>query len=205
MLFRSAVIYHVSDWGTGIKDVFADRFVELGGEIVAEEGTPQTARDYRTQLSKVKAANPDYIYAPTYPGGATALLKQAKEMGLTNKFLSGDAWSDTKLHTDVNGLGFDMQYVESKTNVSDEFKSKLLAKVGGEQVPLCATQSYDATYVLAEALKESGTNAEDLAEAIRDTVYDGVSGHIEFDGNGDLTTASYVVKRITNGSSAEVE
>src|SRR3989344_6505412 len=57
---KVAVMYHISDYGTGIKNVFVARFKELGGEVVAEEGAEQTATDYRTQLTKIMAANADY-------------------------------------------------------------------------------------------------------------------------------------------------
>src|SRR3989344_7061766 len=95
---KIAVIYHISDWGTGIKEIFEARFKELGGQIVAENGEPQIARDYRTDLSKTKAANPDYIYSPTYPEGGTALLKQAKELGIKTKFLRPAPWGGPPLN-----------------------------------------------------------------------------------------------------------
>ena len=203
---KIAVLYHESEWGTGIKEVFIKRFEELGGQIVFEEGTPQTARDYRTQLTKIKSAQPDYIYTPTYTEGATVLLKQAKEMGIKTKFLGGDAWGDPKLQKDVSGLG-DILYIEAKVKDSDEFKSKLIAKTGGDSAPTCSPQSYDAAYILKAAIEKAGgiSGPDKLADTLRATKYEGVSGHIEFDQNGDLTSANYVVKRIANGTATLVQ
>ena len=202
---KVAVLYHISDYGTGIKDVFEQEFKTLGGEIVAEEGTVQTATDYRTQLSKIKSANPDYIFSATYPQGGTAMLKQAKELAIKTKFLGSDAWGDNKLWADVSGLGEDLLYTNPKVNSSDDFRTKLLAKTGGKEIPLCAPQAYDAAYILAGALKSSGTDPDKFADALRATKYDGVSGHIEFDQNGDLVGASYVVMRIANDTATEVK
>ncbi|OGG54033.1 hypothetical protein A2764_01130, partial [Candidatus Kaiserbacteria bacterium RIFCSPHIGHO2_01_FULL_55_79] len=202
---KIAVIYHISDWGTGIKEIFEARFKELGGQIVAENGEPQIARDYRTDLSKTKAANPDYIYSPTYPEGGTALLKQAKELGIKTKFLGADAWGDPQLYKDVNGLGLDLLYTTGKASSPESFKAKLLTKTGGDQVPIGAPQAYDAVYIIAQALKTAGTDPDKLADAIRATKYDGVSGHIEFDENGDLTAAEYTVNRIAGGTSTLVQ
>ena len=39
---KVAVLYHVSDWGTGIKNVFEVRFKELGGQIVDAPMDTQT-------------------------------------------------------------------------------------------------------------------------------------------------------------------
>ena len=202
---KVAVVYHISDWGTGIRDVFEKHFRELGGEIVADEGTQQTDRDYRTALSKIKAAGPDLIYAPLYAEGGTVMLKQAKEIGLAIKFLGGDAWGDLKLQKDIATLGGDVRYIESEVPESDTFKAKLTAKTGGNTVPLCAPQTYDAVKILANALKEAGTDPDKLAAAVRSTKYDGVSGHVEFDRNGDKTEATYVVKKIAGGTAAPIQ
>lgn len=200
-----AILYHNNDWGMGIKDVFVRRFQELGGKIVVEEGATQTETDYRTQLSKIATAKPDHIYAPTYPAGGTILLKQASDMGLRVPVLGGDAWSDTKFQADVAGIPFDILFAQSKPGSDSSFSSKLLAKTGGQEVPLCAPQAYDATYVLADALKRAGTDPDRLADAIRATNRTGVSGRISFDQNGDMTSASYVVMRVKNGSITEAQ
>lgn len=202
---KIAVIYHISDWGTGIKTVFEQRFKELGGQIVAEAGEPQTATDYRTDLSKAKAANPDYIYAPTYPQGGTALLKQASELGIKAKFLGADAWDDPQLAKDATNLGLDIVYTVGKTQATDAFKSKLSTKTGSNDVPIGAPQAYDAVYMLAQAIKTAGTDPDKLADALRATKYDGVGGHYEFDQNGDLTVANYQVKRMANGTATVVQ
>jgi len=201
-----AVISHISDYGTGIKNVFETEFRALGGTIVDDEALLQTATDYRTELAKIKSAKPDYIYAAMYPAGATAMAKQMKELGITTKILGGDAWGDTKLFADVQSLGLDIKYTTAKENSSDAFKAKILAKIGGQEVPECAAQAYDGTYILANALKSAGTSDPDaIANAMRATKYDGVAGHYEFDQNGDVTNANYVVMRIADGKSTLVQ
>lgn len=201
---KVAILYHISDWGSGLREVFEKRFKELGGTIVLIEGTKQDNKDYKTQLAKVKAAQPDYIYAPMYPEGSIAALNQAKELGITTKMLGGDAWADTKLQKEISGKG-DYLYTEPVSAYPEDFKAKVLAKTKGEQVPICTGNAYDNVKMIAEVLKSAGTDPDKMTEALRATKYDGVSGHIEFDKNGDVTTSAYVVKRITNGKSEEVK
>ena len=201
---KVAVIYHISDYGTGIKNVFIERFKELGGEIVAEEGAEQTATDYRTQLTKIKAAKPDYIYSPLYPAGATAMFKQAKEMNIATKFLGGDALSDTKLQADVKSLGLNIMFTQIKSDIPAEFNSKIAAKTGGTQVPVYSATAYDVVYLLSNALK-TADSGQALGTAIRATNYDGVSGHIQFDQNGDVAGSGYTVYKFENGSATLVE
>jgi branched-chain amino acid transport system substrate-binding protein len=202
---KIAILYHISDYGTGIKEVFAKRFTELGGQVVLEEGTPQDARDYKTQLSKINAANPDYIYAPMFPDGATVMVDQYKSLGLKAKIFASDSWDDTKLQVAIKGKA-EVLYTVPKTAESAEFSSKLIAKYPDSKVTTCVPQAYDAVKVYAEAVKSAeGTDPDKIQAALRDLNYSGVSGKIDFDENGDVTVANYIIKRIQNGSSVEVK
>lgn len=200
-----AVFYHISDWGTGIKDVFIKRFTDLGGKIVLEEGAPQEATDYRTPLSKLKAVKADLIYAPMYPNGGEVFVKQAFDLGIKTPMFGGDGWDDPKFQKAVNGKG-SILYTASLSLISDEFKAKMRTKTGSDQIPVTTTNAYDNVKILAQVLAKSGDSDTDKIQSeLRKVNYDGVSGLISFDQNGDLKTANYVVKRIQNGSSVEVK
>ncbi len=197
---RVAILYHISAYGTGIKDVFVKRFKELGGTILDIEGVPQTTIDYRSQLTKIKELNPDLIYSPMYPGGSIAALTQANQLGIKTTFLGADGWGDLNLQKKVSGKGKFLYTSVSSPNLSKNLKQKILAVSGETGIPACSTQAYSAVQILANALKQVGTNPNKLAKALHTTNYNGVSGHISFDKNGDLTNAKYVIKQIKNGS-----
>ncbi len=201
---KVAVVYHVTDWGNGLRNKFAARFKELGGEIVAEEGSPQDNKDYRTSLTKVKGLKPDLVYAPLYPDGGIAFMKQFAELGMKTKVYAGDAWADPKLIAEVSGKG-DVIFSEVVMPKSDEFNAKVLAKTGGKAVPICAAQSYDNIKLLAQVMTKFGTDPDKVAEALHGVQYKGVSGDVSFDQNGDLTVAQYVVKKIEGGKGIEVK
>ena len=201
---RVAILYHISDWGTGIKDVFTKRFVELGGEVVVSEGASQETRDYRTQLSKINDVRADYLYMSMYVEGSLAAVDQAVKLGVKSKILGTDTWSDPKFVDQVN-RGVSVTYVGSTGVSNDEFKKKILAKTGLRDLPICAGQAYDAVTVLANAVEKVGTNPDKLQGAIRAENFQGVSGPIAFDQNGDVTSAQYVVKRIENGKIVDVK
>jgi len=202
---KVAIGYHISDWGTGIKEIFETRFKELGGQVVAEEGAPQDARDYRTLLGKLKAAKPDLIYLPTYPDGGIVAITQANELGIKTKIFGGDGWDDPKFVKAVSGKGDLIFSVAATREPAGEFRQKVLAKTNGEQVPLCAPQAYDNLKMLAEVMKKVGLDPDKMQAELRSMHYDGVSGSISFDKNGDLTTVAYVVKRIENGTVVEIK
>ena len=201
---KVAIIYHISDWGTGLRDVFTARFTELGGTIVLDEGTPQEARDYRTQLTKLKNVEADYLYAPVYAEGGIVLINQMNQLGIKTKVLAGDTFGDLKLQKEVSGKA-DILYTQTVTPESSDFLAKLAAKTGVEQMPLCAPQAYDAVKVMAVAANKVGLDPDKLADAIRTSNYAGVSGPISFDANGDLTSAQYKVSRVIDGKSIDLQ
>jgi branched-chain amino acid transport system substrate-binding protein len=142
---KIAIIYHISDWGTGIKNVFVNEFEKLGGKVVDVEGTPQDARDYRTQIAKIKASGFDALYIPVYSDGGTALVKQLADAKIpTSKILGPEVFNDPKFLTDTKGVADGIIVTASKISPSEEFKSKLLAKTGGKEVPICVPEAYDA-------------------------------------------------------------
>ena len=85
---RQRVIYLTTSWGQGLKDEFVAKFATQGGQVVAIEACKEGDRDLRAQLTKVKAANPEALYAITQGQEGGALLRQAKELALTH----ADLW-----------------------------------------------------------------------------------------------------------------
>ncbi len=199
-----AILYHISDWGTGIKDVFNKRFIELGGRVVLTEGTASEVRDYKTQLSKVKAESPDYLYMPMYTDGALVATQQLQDLNIKVKILGADAWSDPKFVRGVN-RNADIIYIGSSASPTDKFRSKLSAKIPNDEIAICAPQAYDAADALFKAFKAVGTDPDEVSEFLHNLSFDGASGPISFDNNGDIVHVSYVVKRIKDGQAIEIK
>ena len=61
-----AVLYINNDYGIGFKDEFEKTVKSLGSKIVSQESFAQGATDFRTQLTKIKAASPEGIVVLGY-------------------------------------------------------------------------------------------------------------------------------------------
>jgi branched-chain amino acid transport system substrate-binding protein len=114
-----------------------------------------------------------------------------------------DAWADPKLYKEASGKA-DILFAGPQTPDNKDFDAKMLAKTGSSQVGVCVPEAYDAMNLIAKTIATSGTNPDSFASTLRSMVYDGISGKISFDQNGDLASASYVVKRIANGIATQV-
>jgi branched-chain amino acid transport system substrate-binding protein len=202
-----AIIYINNEFGTALRDAVRSEAEKLGGKIVAEESYAQNDQDFRSQLMKIKAKNPDAFFIGGYQEQAS-IIKQANELGLKTKFLAGPPFENQKL---IEGLGklaegviypyhFLAQTSNPKTiNYMEAYKNKFGVETGG-----FAPLMYDAVYILADSLKQCGVDTNCIKAALYSTNYDGVTGLVKFDSNGD-PIIPIIVKTVKNGRFVKYE
>jgi branched-chain amino acid transport system substrate-binding protein len=196
---KAAVIYVQNDWGQGIRDVFVPRFRELGGLVVFDEGITQDSRDLRTPISKAKEADPDFVYFVVYPANGVVGLKQLKELGLNVTVLAGDAFETDEVITSEGAEG--TLYTLGKINAPEDFKARV-ENATGKKFNLVSPLAYDAINILANIMKEVGTDQKKIRDAPEDVSHEAVAFPlIEFDAEGDLKEVEFEVKLITGGKS----
>ena len=95
---KAAVLYDVSDdYSQGLREFFIQNFKKSGGTIVADESFKSGDVDFRPQLSKIKAANPDIIFMPYFFKEVALSANQARELGMTQVLMGGDGWPSEQL------------------------------------------------------------------------------------------------------------
>ena len=195
-----AVLYCLSDWCVGVAEVFKKTFPELGGAVLIEESYEQTNRDLRTQLTKIKQTSPELIYFVGYTEASIVGLKQIKELGIEAKILGADAWDDPKISEQAGEAAEGLMYTMPFSPLTKEFKTAMEAKTGGKELTVCTPQAYDAVNIIAEIMKKVGTDSEKIKDELyKVEEYEGVSGIITLDENGDLAAASYIIKTVKDG------
>jgi len=204
---KIAILYGKSSWGNGVKDVFVQRFNELGGTIIATEGYEQTSRDLRTQLTKIKSVNPELVYFLGYTEASIPGMKQAREIGLDVSFFGGDVWDDSKIWTDVGSAGEGAMYSVVYAPLNSDFKAKMKNSVGSDEITICTPQAYDAVKLIAKVIEKVGTDAEAIKNELYKTSYTGgvSASEITFDSNGDPVGANFIVKVVRNGEAIEAK
>jgi branched-chain amino acid transport system substrate-binding protein len=198
---KVAVLYVKTDYGSGVDKVFVEKFKQLGGQILSDEGYEQTARDFRTQISKIKASGPDLVYFIGYTEASVPFLKQASDQKLGVTLYGADAWDDTKLFEQAGAAGEGVMYTVAAPSKSQSFKDKMKAKLGTEEVIACSAPAYDAVKLLKQVMEKVGTDSTAIKNELYKTTYTGgVSAEsLSFDKNGDITKADYVIKTVKNG------
>jgi branched-chain amino acid transport system substrate-binding protein len=139
--------------------------------------------DFSAILAKVKAADPDVFYIPTYYDKLNLIGAQAKQKGITTPLLGGDGWDspDTDLAA-ADGGYYTNHYSPADTRpIVQDFVSRYEDRFGAVPDALAAL-SYDATNILFASIESAGTDDPTaVAKAMERIAYMAVSGLITFD------------------------
>lgn len=197
-LRTAATIYTTSDYNYALQDVFKTEFERLGGSVVAQETYAADAKDFRTQLTKIKTKNPEALYVVPYGEGGL-VLKQAKELGVRAKVFASETIASKEVVAAAAGAADGVIYAtpgfDSENPKSKLFLEKFKAKYGKEpSIAVIAADAYDSMMLVAEGLKQNVTS--DAVKAYLYTVkdYDGAGGTLTIDSNGDALKTFQLMK-----------
>ncbi|MEA4884815.1 MAG: ABC transporter substrate-binding protein [Clostridia bacterium] len=179
---KAAVLYDVADdYSQGLTEFFIKTFTDKGGKIVAREAFKGGDTDFRAQLSKIKASNPEIIFMPYFFKEVALSANQARELGIKCTLMGGDGWPSEiliEMAKDavnncylVNHLDFDDPDVK-------EFKDRYTAKYK-RAVELNGFLAYDAFLMFVDAVKRAGSfDPVAIKDALETTNIQGITGTI---------------------------
>ncbi|ADU50773.1 amino acid/amide ABC transporter substrate-binding protein, HAAT family [Thermaerobacter marianensis DSM 12885] len=191
-----------SDYAKGLAAAFKEAFVAGGGQIVAEESYVQDDTDFQSQLTRIKAANPDFVFVPGYYEEVGLIVKQAREdVGLTVPMMGGDGWDSPTLvelagAENLNNTFFTNHYSSQDPDPRiQEFIQSFQAKYN--EVPNGFNAlGYDAMMLLADAIKRAGSAdpvaIKDALEQTKDVQL--VTGTISIDEQHNPVKAAVVIE-----------
>ena len=207
---KAAILYDVaSDVLKTQAEIFKKSFEDNGGRIVALETYTKGDKDFSAQFTKIKNANPDLIFLPSYYTDVPLQVQQARRLGIKVPFLGSDAWSSEDLvkmcGADCEGSYLLNHYSPGTTNpVTQKFIADYKTRYGGATPDDVAALSYDAFGVLAKAVALAGKLDR---TAVRDALskipaQSGVTGFIKYSPETGDPDKGAVILRIKNGSFA---
>jgi branched-chain amino acid transport system substrate-binding protein len=166
--FRNAATVHDgSIYADQLQQVFADRFKELGGTIVAQEAVGPDDTDMKPMLTTVAAKNPDFIYYPIFIKAGGQITKQAREVaGLDGVQLAGADGIFSPDFLEAAGsavLGFrwsSPDFAAFGAGYGD-FLAKHEAKYGEKTLAPFHAHSYDATNIIFSAIEKVAIQGDD--------------------------------------------
>ena len=200
---RIAVIDDRTAYGQGLADEFVQAVKQAGGQIVSREYSTDKATDFLAILTNIKALSPQLVFFGGMDPQAGPLVKQMHQLGLHAQLLGGDGMQTNQFiqlaGQDAEGSIASTPGVPLNTMPGgQQFKARFNARFGAVQN--YAPYSYDAVYVLVDAMKRASSSAPARYLALlSSTDYPGVTGRIRFDARGDLTQGEITLYQVKNG------
>ena len=203
---KVAVIQEQTDYALGVIKAFSTRFAELGGSVIKKEEFASATTDYRSSLSKLKAAKPDaLLIAVQTNASGERILKQLQDLKWKPKLMVSDVVGTDAKTVEKNKTALEealfADFFFDTANVKfQSFNSTYKAKYGTEAQFLGYTTAvYDSLYLMKDGILAVGYDGEKIADWVR-TVKDwnGISGKITIGSDGERT-GGHVLKIIKDG------
>lgn len=196
------------DYSIGISKVFKKAYKKLGGDIIQTARINSGDSDFKAMLSNIKALNPELIFFPIYSAEAGLIAKQAKQLGITAKFLGTDGMTADNVFFEAGGdavegfYGTDLYSSDApkSTELSKKYEMAYKKELNKEVHPF-GVLTADAYNVIVEAMNkcEDPQDKNCVNKNIRLTKdFQGASGVITLE-NGDAVRSA-VINEIVNGN-----
>jgi branched-chain amino acid transport system substrate-binding protein len=177
----------------------------MGGEIVAEQKYTEGDKDFRAQLTAIRAAKPDVIAATGFYTEAALICVQARALGMTQPIFGGDGWEAPQL-AELGGKAVEGTYYATYFSAQNQepkvksFVERYRNRWNGETAEGVSALGYDAMYLIAQAIEHNGTtDPAKLRDAIASTKnFDGVTGKTTIDDHRNSTKPAFI-QTIRNG------
>jgi len=197
---KVGVVYQNDAGPKGVADAFIAKFKLLGGEVPYSDGAAPGAKDYRTQIARLKAANVDAVYFALYLKESESFVRQVRELKLDKQLLTHQLIDDPvvlgRLGKAADGIIFTSPKLTPETGNPGvkAFYALYKAKFGKDPLQFTAN-SYDAAMLIIKAIEAKAPAADGIKTwlyAVKD--YDGASGTLSFDANGDVQQKMLIMR-----------
>lgn len=186
-----AIVDDSTAYGQGLANEFEKAAKAAGMTVLSHDATNDKAIDFRAILTKIKGENPDAVMYGGMDATGGPFTKQAKDLSVRAKVLGGDGLCSEKL-ADLAGAAVN-NVICSEAGTALEsmpggsaFQAKFQKRFG-QPIQLYALFTYDAVYIIVDAMKRANSvDAAKIVAAMPSVVYRGVVGETSFDSRGDL-------------------
>jgi branched-chain amino acid transport system substrate-binding protein len=189
-----------SPYSIGLSDVMRKDFTTRGGKIVAEQKYSEGDKDFRAQLTALRALKPEVIAITGFYAEVALICKQARDLGIDVPFIGGDGWEAPQL-TEIGGKAVDGTYyatyfsAESTAPEVRSFVERYKARWNSETPEGVSALGYDAMYLIADAMTRAGTtDGPKLRDAMAATKnFPGVTGQTTIDEKRNSAKAAVMI------------
>ncbi|MFA5268699.1 MAG: ABC transporter substrate-binding protein [Methanoregula sp.] len=167
--FRLALLYQDTAFGKGIQTAVNNTITNnhLNIQLVSQQSFKMGESDFRTQLTAIKAANPDAVYNGAFPNEGAPIITQARrDIGLNTLFLNAENNDNAQFYKDLGQYG-EGAIIESRfspytapagvvADAQSGFKQSYFARFG-TYPDMMGASTYEGVFIAAKAVGNAGT------------------------------------------------
>ncbi|HUH14088.1 MAG TPA: ABC transporter substrate-binding protein [Longimicrobiales bacterium] len=208
---RAAVLYENDAYGRGVLETFATAFAKLGGTVVTRDPllsgltSEQAELDVGPYLERAFLHGVDALVIGGQSGTGLGIIRAARRLGFDGPVLGADGLTGIRNAGPVaEGVFVSSAYLPDRPTEASRTFVQAYEERFGELPDHRAAMAYDAVHLLARVIGEAGTDREDIRDALAEVgrgkpAFEGVSGSIGFDANGDLQRTEVAVGVVRDG------
>jgi len=196
---RAAVLYANDEYGRGVAETFADAFLEAGGTVVARDpflpGMVEGESGVEPYLVRALRGGMDALVVAGQADAGLHLVREARRLGYTGPVFGADGMTGVKdAGPEAEGVYVSSAFLPDRPTEPARDFVRAYRERYGEDPDHRGAMTYDAVKLIARAIGAVGTDRR----AIRDYLakvgvpgsgveaFEGVSGRVAFDENGDV-------------------
>lgn len=197
-----AVLYENNTYGRGLADAFRRSF---HGDILSLDPINADLPTAEPYISYLKTRKPRIVFVAGRVASGLKILEEAKKQGFNPIFVGGDGWQGILVDTATSeGTYIGMSFTpEDPSPAARAFVAAFTRKFNTAP-DAHAALAYDATKLVAQALKEKGPDRRGIRDYLRslnrETAYQGLTGPAFFEDTGDPVGMRFKVFRVHDGS-----
>jgi branched-chain amino acid transport system substrate-binding protein len=176
--------------------------------VVGREFTRDTATDFSTILTSLKARHVDAIFYGGYAPQGAPMARQMKQFGMTAKLLGGDTLCSPEMaKLGGDAVGDNVRCAQAGAIVSKQaagpgFIARYKARFKRDP-DVYAPSFYDQAMFIAQAMKNANSiDPSKVNAALHSMTYQGVVGSYAYDKAGNLKQTTVTVYTFKNGALA---
>lgn len=213
-LKHAAVLTQTGDeYSKNAGKVFTEAFKKLGGEVT-DFSFQLGQENFRSLAKEISKSDADFVIMLSGSFEAAYFISQSRSEGLVCPTMGLESWDSALLLNDVNSSSREVYFAsefdssEAANPVSAEFADSFSSWVnndtqrlkengGNDYTSTASAIAYDGYMMIVEAVKAAdSSNPQAITEALHTLTYEGVTGKISFDENGEAMKKQVYIKTI---------
>lgn len=195
------VLSNVLPFTKEIKNFLEPALKKGGVDVKMSQEYPPDVKDMTSMLTQAKQANADAVLALAYPGDSVLYAKQAKELGLNNRFqFIAIGPTDAFFPKAVGAASADGVVSiahwspRPQWKGSQAFYDAYVKKFGEDPDYLNSALAWMSLEILEKAVAQAGLDHAKIRDVISKQTFDTINGPVRFDGVQNAVTPTAFVQ-----------